>query len=120
FSRAVADNKCGTEDHCIFWVDHARGGGDEVGGIFWCDYADIISSERAWRVPQVLGHTPSGSSNLDYARGLKLINVAAGMCDVYGGHTVYLEITPDGEVVQHSKHETRWRRKVLGSRVISK
>lgn len=113
FSRCVAENRCESESHCIFWVDQARGGVDEVGGIFWCDYADIISSHEAWRVSQVFGHTPSKRGSLDHSHGLKLINVDAGMCKVYGGHTVYLEITPEGEVVQHSRHGNRWRHKAL-------
>jgi hypothetical protein len=97
-----------------------RGGRDQVGGIFWCDYADIVSSERAWRVPQVFGHTPSRSGSLAHARGLTLINVDASMCKVYGGHTAYLEITAEGEPVQHSLSGGRWRRKVLGSEQVTR
>ena len=115
FKTAVAEHKLGSRDHCIFWVDPTRGGRDEVGGVFWCDFRDLASSERAWRVPQVFGHTPSGRSDLKHAHGLTLIDVDAGMCPVYGGHRVYLEITPEGQVVQHSKHGTQWRRKALES-----
>jgi hypothetical protein len=104
----------------MFWVDAVRGGRDQVGGIFWCDYADIVSSEHAWRVPQVFGHTPSRSGSLAHARGLTLINVDAGMCKVYGGHTAYLEITAEGEPVQHSLSGGRWRRKVLGSEQVTR
>jgi hypothetical protein len=113
FRNAVAEQRCDRDEHCMFWVDAARGGDDEVGGIFWCDYANMVSSAGAWRVPQVFGHTPSGRSDLDHARGLTLINVDAGMCQVYGGHTVYLEITAEGETVQHSQRGTRWSSKVL-------
>ena len=115
FKTAVAGRQCGREHHSMFWVDAARGGRDQAGGIFWGDYADIVSSEQAWRVPQVFGHTPSRGGSLAHARGLMLINVDAGMCEVYGGRTAYLEITADGEPVQHSLSGTRWRRKVLAS-----
>jgi hypothetical protein len=92
------------------------GGGDKVGLIFWYDYADNVRSERAWRVPQVFSPTASRRSHPARARGLTLtlINVNVRMCKVYGGHTVYLEITADGESADHSQHGTRWSRKVLG------
>jgi hypothetical protein len=44
---------------------------------------------------------------------LKLINVDAGMFELYGGHRVYLEITADDTLVQHSKDGGRWSRKEL-------
>ncbi len=113
FRTAVAEDRCDSTHHCIFWVDDARGGADEVGGLFWCHYPDLAGSVEAWRVAQVFGHTPSRRSGLDHDRGLTLINVDAGMCKVYGGHTVYLEITSAGEVVQHSKGGANWRRTLL-------
>ena len=36
-----------------------------------------------------------------------LIDVDAGMCRVYGGNRVYLEMTPGGEMIQHSKGRAR-------------
>jgi hypothetical protein len=115
FMAAVANRRCDREHHPMFWVDAMRGGRNQVGGIFWGDYGGLVSSDQAWRVSQVFGHTPSRRDSLSHARGLTLINVDAGMCTVYGGHTVYLEITADGQPVQHSLSGTRWRRKVLGS-----
>jgi len=41
----------------------------------------------------VFGHSPARESTLRHAHGLKLINVDAGMFELYGGHRVYLEIT---------------------------
>jgi len=52
-------------------------------------------------------------STLRHAHGLKLINVDAGMFELYGGHRVYLEITADGALIQHSKDGGRWSRKEL-------
>ena len=63
----------------------------------------------------MFGHTPSRQNDLKHAHGLKLINVDAGICRVYGGHRVYLEITPDGQAVQHSKGNSGWQKKVLGT-----
>src|SRR5450759_318873 len=113
FKSAVQQNKCLSKDHCLFWVGNERGGRDKVGGIFWCDYTTIASSERAWDIPQVFGHTPALDSTLRHAHGLKLINVDAGMCETYGGHRAYLEITADGTTVQHCKQGKEWSRKVL-------
>ncbi|MCX5814140.1 MAG: hypothetical protein NT178_16595 [Proteobacteria bacterium] len=48
------------------------------------------------------------------ARGLKFIDIDAGMCRVYGGRVVYLEITPKGDLLQHSKALTKWTTKMLG------
>jgi hypothetical protein len=113
FRDAVKRDRCRREDHCIFWIDGERGGSDTVGGVFWCDYGSIVPSERAWDVPQVFGHTPAGRPLLRHAHGLKLVNVDAGMFESYGGHRVYLEITAEGTLVQHSKVGERWKRNVL-------
>lgn len=113
-AAAVAADACDARDHCLFWIDHARGGRDAVGGIFWCDYPAIAGSELAPRIPQVFGHTPSRRNDLTHARGLRLINVDAGMCAVYGGQRVYLEIAADGTLVQHSKDRGHWSERILG------
>jgi len=120
FKNAVKQGRHDTKDHCIFWVDPPRGGRDKVGGIFWCDYRSISESEWAWDVPQVFGHTPARKPNLRHAHGLKLINVDAGMYTDYGGQRVYLEITTDGTLVQHSKDGREWSRKVLRGSDVSK
>jgi len=101
--------------HPIFHVDWRRGGSDPVGGIFWCDFSSISSSDRAWDIPQIFGHTPTGKSELKTAYGLKLIDVDAGMCRLYGGRIVYLEITPEDILIQHSKISDDWKVTVLKS-----
>ena len=114
FQATVADNRCKTGDHCLFWIERLRGGRDAVGGVFWCDFSTLGASERASAIPQVFGHTPSRKSEFSLARGLRLINVDVGMCKVFGGHRVYLEITADGTTIQHSKHGSVWRATRLG------
>jgi hypothetical protein len=94
--------------HPIFHVGRERGGRDPVGGLFWCDFSTISPSAEAWVIPQIFGHTPTGQKGVKTAQGLKLIDVDAGMCRVYGGARVYLEITPEGDVFQHSKTLSGW------------
>jgi len=99
--------------HPIFHVDSIRGGDDPVGGIFWCDFRSISPSIQAWKIQQIFGHTPTSKNGLNTAKGLKLIDVDAGMCHVYGGKRVWLEITPEGHLLQHSKARSKWTTKLL-------
>ncbi|MGC9975529.1 MAG: metallophosphoesterase [Syntrophales bacterium] len=101
------------ERHPIFHVDAVRGGNDPVGGIFWCDFSSISPSMEAWKIPQIFGHTPTGKNEVKTAHGLKLIDVDAGMCRVFGGERVYLEITPEGHLLQHSKALSKWTTRLL-------
>lgn len=114
FQAAVGHNRCRTGDHCIFWIERLRGGGDDVGGVFWGDFSTLAASERASAIPQVFGHTPSRKREFSLAKGVRLINVDAGMCKVFGGHRVYLEIAQDGATTQHSKHGPVWKATPLG------
>ena len=100
--------------HPIFHVGPERGGADPIGGIFWCDFSKISPSMEAWWIPQIFGHTPTRSNSVKSAHGLKLIDIDAGMCRVYGGARVYLEITEDGHLLQHSKVRSKWKAKMLG------
>jgi len=114
--KAVRQGRLNSEEHGIFWVGSERGGRNRVGGIFWCDCTRIEESDRAWDVPQVFGHTPTGKPALRHAHGLKLIDVDAGMVELYGGNRVYLEITAEGGLIQHSKVGNEWASKVLKGR----
>ncbi len=87
----------------IFFVDTSRGGRDEYGGIFWGDAKDLVGSEQAFDMPQVFGHTPTGKPELEVEYGGNLINIDCGMWSGYGGNCGYLEITPDGELIEHAK-----------------
>lgn len=101
------------ESHPIFHVDRARMGSHEVGGIFWGDYSQISASEQAFDIPQIFGHTPTGKSRVMHCRGLKLIDIDAGMCRVYGGRRVYLEITAAGTLIEHARRDMVWVRNEL-------
>jgi calcineurin-like phosphoesterase family protein len=101
------------ESHPIFHVDRVRGGPNDIGGIFWGDYTLIVASEHAYDIPQIFGHTPTRKRSVNHCRGLKLIDIDTGMCQVYGGNRVYLESGPGAEITQHSKGRTGWKQKVL-------
>ena len=101
------------ESHPIFHADRERGGSHDIGGIFWGDYSSISASGHACDIPQIFGHTPTMKSSVHHCRGLMLIDIDAGMCEVYGGNRVYLEIGPGAEITQISKKATGWKQKVL-------
>jgi len=101
------------DNHPIFHVGYDRRGPATVGGIFWCDFKSTSSSAEAWVIPQIFGHSPSRKNSLNTAHGLKLIDVDAGMHHGYGGARVYIEITPEGQLLQHSKASSRWTVKKL-------
>jgi hypothetical protein len=107
FRDAVRDD-FPDELHSIFYVGPDRGGNDPYGGIFWCDFSSISPSEEASKIPQIFGHTPTRKNGVKTARRSSLIDIDAGMCHVYGGGRVYLEITPEGRVLQHSKPRSGW------------
>lgn len=106
FRKAVEKNDL--DQHPIFHVGPERGGDDAVGGIFWCDFSTLSPSLEASLIPQIFGHTQTRQNGVQTAQGLKLIDVDAGMCRVYGGARVYLEITEQGDVLQHSKALSKW------------
>jgi hypothetical protein len=106
FRDSVEDDSL--ERHPIFHVGPDREGSDPVGGIFWCDFSSVSSSEEACIIPQIFGHTPTRKSGVKTAHGLKLIDVDAGMCRMFGGAKVYLEITPEGQLMQHSIALSKW------------
>lgn len=99
--------------HPIFQVDKSRGGSDEVGGIFWGSLPLLERSELAYDIPQVFGHTPTRKDEVRQSRGVRLINIDAGMCLNYGGKRVYLEIDASGSVVEHALKNKRWHQTVL-------
>jgi len=101
------------ETHSIFHIDPERGGDHEIGGIFWGDYSRIIGSAKAYDIPQVFGHTPTGKNGIEHSHGLKLIDIDAGMYKGYGGHRVYLEIERTGAVCELSMAGVKWTRKKL-------
>jgi hypothetical protein len=106
FKEAAEKNDL--DRHPIFHVGRERGGNDPVGGIFWCDFSSISPSVEASLIPQIFGHTPTRKNGVKTAHGLKLIDIDAGMCRVFGGARVYLEITQEGHLLQHSKVLSKW------------
>ena len=89
-------------------VDRERSGTAPIGGIFWCDFSSISPSVEASLIPQIFGHTPTRQNKVKTAQELKFIDVDAGMYRGYGGARVDLEITPEGQLMQHRKVTSKW------------
>lgn len=93
--------------HPIFHIDYMRGGNNKVGGIFWGDYSGISTSLRAYDIPQIFGHTPTGQKGVQQTHNFRLIDIDAGMYSGYGGNLVYLEIEDD-VIKQYHENEGEW------------
>ena len=67
-------------------------------------------------MPQVFGHTPTRKPELEVAYGGNLINIDCGMWSGYGGNCGYLEIAPDGQLIEHTKrvNSKEFKSRVLG------
>lgn len=87
----------------LFYIDRTRGGQDPFGGIFWGDAQNLVGSLNAFEMPQVFGHTPTRKPAFQLEWGRSLINIDCGMWTGYGGNCGYLEITPKGELIEHTK-----------------
>lgn len=98
--KAVANNNY---EGPLFYVDSSRAGRDPYGGLFWGDARNLVGSEQAFEMPQVFGHTPTGKPALEVEYGGSLINIDCGMYRGYGGNCGYLEITPQGKLIEHAK-----------------
>jgi hypothetical protein len=57
FERRVAG---GAPDPLFDAIGRAHGGSDDRGGIFWCDWGELMRADRKHRSPvrQIVGHTP--------------------------------------------------------------
>jgi hypothetical protein len=98
--EAVAE---GSYQGPLFYIDKSRGGSDPYGGLFWGDAENLIGSEQAFEMSQVFGHTPTGKPALEVEYVGSLINIDCGMYSGYGGNCGYLEITPEGELIEDTK-----------------
>jgi len=87
----------------LFYIDRTRGGHAPFGGVFWGDGQNLFGSVQAFEMPQVFGHTPTRKPAFEFETGLSLINIDCGMWTGYGGNCGYLEITPKGELIEHTK-----------------
>jgi len=113
FVEAVRNNDY---THPIFWVDAARGGHDEVAGIFWCDFEDLMVSVNANEVKQWVAHTPEirlGSID-PFTDSLGRLDMDAGLHKGYGGvHAFY--VVEDNQLKRVEKGaDGEWGERVLG------
>lgn len=58
------------------WVGERRGGRNSYGGIFWCDWQELISAPSP--IPQIVGHTPQGDAPHRYGN-LWCVDVGAAL-----------------------------------------
>jgi len=110
--KAVANNNY---EGPLFYVDSSRRGRNPYVGLFWGDAGNPVGSEQAFEMPQVFGHTPTGKPALKVECGGSLINIDCGMYRGHGGNCGYLEITPEGDLIQHTKgkNSEEFKSKVL-------
>ncbi len=116
--KAVKEDKY---DHPIFRISKTRGGPYKIGGPLWDDISDLIQSVHARDIPQVIAHNPPRYANDDPIRitsSLRLINVDAGLCNVYGGQNAYVKIGKNSNFEVLEKVKGIWRKTVLKDRLI--
>lgn len=87
--NAVNSNKF---DHNLFKIREIRGGNGE-GGPLGEDFDQLTLSQKANKIPQVVGHTPplNNPSDSIRIRG-NLICVDAGLAAYYGGQNAFIQI----------------------------
>jgi len=110
---AVRTNKY---DNPIFQVPLSRGGEHEIGGPLWEDISNLENSIHARDVSQVIAHNPPRYRDDDPIRvtdSLRLANVDAGLCNVYGGKKAYLKIKKNSDLEILEKIEGIWEKRVL-------
>ena len=92
--------------HPVFQVGRSRGGDAEIGGVLWEDVDQLMRSRRARDIPQVIAHNPPrrlGDALIRATDSMRLINVDAGMCQVYGGNRAFVHFQ-NNRVFIHEKH----------------
>lgn len=83
--------------HPIFDIGVSRGGNKKVGGILWEDLSELIHSQRALDIPQVIGHNPPRQKDdplIRISESQKLVEVDAGLNPIYGGNKAYVIFNP--------------------------
>ncbi len=97
----------------IFWVSKYRGGKNEVGGVFWCDFFELTSSLGSYKIRQVVGHTPTPiDNNCLIIRGQwRIVCMDSAISRGYGdkGFMSYLKINKDGAFIWYSNDGKKWQ-----------
>ncbi|MBN2478953.1 MAG: metallophosphoesterase [Parachlamydiales bacterium] len=92
--------------HPVFQVGKSRGGSKAVGGVLWEDVSEMMKSKHARDIPQVIAHNPPRRVDDHPVRisdSMRLINVDAGLCRVYGGKNAYAKLQGRDIVVCEKK-----------------
>jgi len=108
--------------HAIFWVDRTRGGDDEVGGIFWSDYDDLMNSRGANIVEQVVAHSPERvqGAKVRISDSQARINIDVGLANSYGGNNSILIVENNRLVVDSfDQDHSKWEREDHGEFIVA-
>ncbi len=109
--KAVSRNNF---SHPIFQIGASRltdkAAAPEVGGIFWNDFNDLARFENFIEIEQVVAHTPPRINGIGIrgTNSLNVINLDAGLCEVYGGNHAYLAFDLDGAMKAFLMIEQGW------------
>lgn len=102
--------------HTIFNVGPLRGGSDSRGGMLWVDLKELLDSNHARALPQVIGHNPPRHPEdppIRITETQGLIEVDAGMNAIYGGRRAYVVFSKDQIKVRHKNAENQqWQEKI--------
>lgn len=106
--------------HILFEVPASRNGTpDAVGGIFWADFdKDLLLSQSAKKLPQIVGHTPkrNGNAEVRFDTELNIINVDIGICAKYNEGRGFLAIEQHGKVyrvVGKPRDTNAWESRII-------
>ena len=98
--------------HTIFQVGSARGGWKSVGGVFWTDFREeLLSSAEAFKVKQIVGHTPIYDGNIQFKNNL--IDIDSGMSECYGGKISYILLDNKKMVLFETSDSKLWEQHVI-------
>jgi len=103
--------------HPIFWIDSARGGRDEAGGIFWADYRDL-RYESLNPLRQVVGHSPPLRKIKDAIRwtlNKRIINIDTGINPRCGDNIGWLVADSEGITAK-----ILWKDKIITKKIADK
>ena len=96
--------------HAVFQVGHSRGGNHSNGGVLWEDISELLNSNNARDIPQVIGHNPPRHRNdspIRISESKRLINVDAGLNPLYGGRQAYV-VFEGSDIIIRNKEAGIW------------
>jgi hypothetical protein len=114
--RAVKTNDF---SHPIFREGISRGGQYPIGGVLWEDLNEMQNSIHARDIPQIIAHNPPrGDQLIQMTKSLRLIDVDAGCCKVYGGNNAYIRLNGGKiNIYQFHQYLSKWTKQIIDDTV---